>query len=217
MAKKKSKRDELLAVLQATEKRAAELRELLGLPSRGGVVDTQAEVAAFFGVSTHTVDAWRRTSPVALPGERGQYDLKACFEWWLIYGPGRRGKGRPPKGAGDEYDPLMDVDEDTPALERWRLARAQSAEMDLAERRGQIISVELFQRMVEAAFVPLRRFAEEQIKEHGNGTADAWAEAVEEFEKEINSATGESSDNNRTERVSATAEPADSTTTDADS
>jgi phage terminase Nu1 subunit (DNA packaging protein) len=151
MAKKqgaKSKRDELLAALQTAEKQAAGLRDLLGLPQREWIVTTQSQLAAFFGVSTHTIDAWRRTAPVALPGERGQYDLKACFEWWLIHGPGRRGKGRPPKGeAGDEYDPLMDVQDDTPALERWRLARARDAELSLAERQKQIVSGELFQRM----------------------------------------------------------------------
>jgi hypothetical protein len=162
------------------------------LPQREWIVTTQSQLAAFFGVSTHTIDAWRRTAPVALPGERGQYDLKACFEWWLIHGPGRRGKGRPPKGeAGDEYDPLMDVQDDTPALERWRLARARDAELSLAERQKQIVSVELFQRMTEAAFLPLRRFAEEQIREHGNGTADAWAEAVEQFTQEVESVIGQ--------------------------
>jgi len=215
MAKRKSKRNELLSALQTAEKRVAELRDLLGLPPRACVVETQADVAAFFGVSTHTVDAWRRTAPVALPGDRGQYDLKACFEWWLIHGPGRRGKGRPPKG-GDEFDPLMDVQDDTPALERWRLARAKSAELDLAERRQEIISVELFQRMVEVAFVPLRRFAEEQIKEHGNGTADSWAEAVEEFEKEIESVIGQPIDDDGTEAGKAIVESADPSAADAD-
>lgn len=194
MAKRKNTRNELLGALRTAEKRASELRELLGLPPPGCIVETQADIAGFFGVSTHTVDAWRRTAPVALPGTRGAYDLKACFDWWLIHGPGRRGKGRPPKGAGDEYDPLMDVQDDTPALERWRLARAQSAELDLAERQHQIVSVESFQRMVDAAFVPLRRFAEEQIKEYGNGAADAWMEAVDEFRQEIESVIGQSID-----------------------
>ncbi|NQT37806.1 MAG: hypothetical protein HQ581_09975 [Planctomycetes bacterium] len=212
---KKSKRDELLATLRAAEARAAELRDLLGLPLRGWVVDTQAEIATFFGVSTHTVDAWRRTAPVPLPGDRGQYDLKACFEWWLIHGPGRRGKGRPPKG-GDEFDPLMDVQDDTPALERWRLARAMDAELSLGERQKQIVSVELFQRMSEAAFLPLRRFAEEQIREHGNGTADAWTEAVEQFTREIESVIGQPIDSDGADPATAAAEPADSSACDAD-
>ena len=207
----KTKRDELLKALRVAENRAGELRDLLGLPARGCVVETQAEIAKFFGVSTHTIDAWRRTSPVALPGERGQYDLKACFEWWLVHGPARRGKGRP-KGDGD-YDPLMDSPEDTPALERWRLARAKDAEISLAERQQQLITVELFRRMIDVAFVPLRQFAEEQIREHGNGTADAWAEAVDRFTHEIESVIG--TDTNGMPGTPEDAEPADSPATDA--
>ena len=217
MAKRKSKRDELLSALRATETRAAELRELLGLPPRGCVVETQAEVAEFFGVSTHTVDAWRRTSPVRLPGDRGGYNLKDCFEWWLIHGPGRRGKGRPMKGdAGDQFDPLMDVQDNTPALERWRLARAKASELDLAERQHELVSVELFQRMSEAAFLPLRRFAEDQIRQHGSMAHEAWAEAVEAYEKEIKSAIGQSINDDGASGIPATAESPDSEAADAD-
>lgn len=220
MAKKKSaktKRNELLAALQTAEKQVKGLRELLGLPPRGWMVDTQQEVAAFFGVSDRTINAWRRAAPYALPGDRGQYNLKSCFEWWLIHGPGRRGKGRPPgkNGLGDEFDPLMEVEDSTPALERWRLARAKDAEISLAERRGEIVSVELFQRVVEAAFVPLRRFAEEQIKEHGNGTADAWTEAVEQFTREVESVIGQSVDTSGTNPTEAAAGPPEASATDA--
>jgi hypothetical protein len=62
----------------------------------------------------------------------------------------------------------------------------------------------------------LRRFAEEQIKEHGNGTADAWAEAVEEFEKATESVIGQSIDSNGAETVQAVVEPADPAVADTD-
>lgn len=205
----KSKRNELLSALQTAEKKVDELRDLLGLPPRVHVVATQAEVAAFFGVSLHTVNSWRKM-PVPIPGKGGsnnrpgEYDLKACFDWYILHGPGRR-KGK----VSDEYDPLMDVDENTPALERWRLARAQGAELDLAERRGKIVSVDLFQEVMQAAFAPLRRFAEQQIIEHGNGTADAWSEAVDLFEKELIGVIGRARDRD-------TSEPADSPASDAD-
>jgi hypothetical protein len=184
---KKNKRNELLSALRTAEKRVAELRDLLGLPPTGRIVENQSALADFFGVSVRTVDAWRRAAPIALPGKRGQYDLKACFEWWLTHGPGRRGKGRPP---GDAI-----VAEEPESAERLRLARAKEAELRLAEKEGKVISVELFQRMVDAAFIPLRRFAEEQIKEHGNGTADAWTDAVEEFTEEIESVIGKTNHN----------------------
>jgi phage terminase Nu1 subunit (DNA packaging protein) len=210
------KREELEAALQATERKAAELRKVLGLPKRDHTVDSQAEVAEFFGVSLHTVNSWRKQQ-VPLPGksgrnnQAGEYDLKACFDWYIVHGPGRR-KGR----VSDEYDPLMDVEDNTPALERWRMARAKSAELDLAERQGQIVSVQLFQEVMQAAFIPLRRFAESQIKEHGNGTADAWAEAVDLFEKEVEGVVGKSRDSSGEDGVSGPVEPVSSPSTDTD-
>ena len=104
----------------------------------------------------------------------------------------------------------------SPALERQRLARAKKLEWELAEQQGLLISVELFQRTTAAAFLPLRRFAEEQIKEHGNGTANAWAEAVEEFTKEVEGVVGQSIDGDGEGTVSEAAEPSDPTASDAD-
>lgn len=86
---------------------------------------------------------------------------------------------------------------DSPALERQRIARARLLEYELAERRRELISVELLQRATEAAFLPLRKFAEEQIREHGNGTADAWTDAVEEFSRELENVVGIASDSDR--------------------
>lgn len=212
----KSKRNDLLAALRSTEKKAAELRDLLGLPPREHAVSSQADVASFFGVSLHTVHTWRKMSP-PLPGKGGSnnrlgaYDLKACFDWYILHGPGRR-KGR----VSDEYDAMMDVDVDTPSLERWRLARAQAAELDLAERLGQIVSVQLFQEVMQAAFVPLRMFAEDQIKEHGNGTADAWTEAVDLFASEVESVIGQSSNRSGKDGFSKSVEPAGPAAANAD-
>jgi len=97
------------------------------------------------------------------------------------------------KSAHDEMD-LPPGPSDSPAMERWRAARADWAELDLAERRGQVVSVQLIQEAIKEAFVPLRRFAEQQIKEHGNGTADAWAEAVDLFSKELEGVIGKHGD-----------------------
>ena len=91
----------------------------------------------------------------------------------------------------DTGDPEGYALSDSPALERQRIARARLLEYELAERRNELISVELLQRATEAAFLPLRRFAEEQIKEYGNGTADAWKDAVEEFAHEIEHVIGQ--------------------------
>jgi hypothetical protein len=91
-------------------------------------------------------------------------------------------------------DPETYASTSSPAMERQRLARAKILEWELAERQNELMSVELFQRAAASAMTPLRRFAEEQIKEHGNGTADAWNEAIEEFDKEMESVIGQSID-----------------------
>jgi len=102
----------------------------------------------------------------------------------------------------------------SPALERQREARARLLEWELAERRKQLISVELFRTATEAAFVPLRRFAEQQIKEHGNGTADSWRDAVREFTEAIRDALGESIDTDGAGGVPGPAGPATAATAD---
>jgi hypothetical protein len=91
-------------------------------------------------------------------------------------------------------DPETFSTSSSPAMERQRLARAKILEWELAERQKELVSVELLQQVMAASFLPLRRFAEEQIKEHGNGTADAWTDAVQEFEKEIERVIGEPGD-----------------------
>jgi hypothetical protein len=131
----------------------------------------------------------------------GSYDIRAVVQSLIK--------------AQDEADIEAAEGISSPALERWRLARAKDAEITLAERQRQIVSVELFQRMTAAAFVPLRRFAEEQIREHGNGTADAWAEAVEEFEREVEGVIGQSVNVDGANPTEAAVGPAETATPDA--
>lgn len=82
----------------------------------------------------------------------------------------------------------------SPALERQREARAKLLEWDLAERKKQLMSVDLFRTATLAAFANVRAFAERQIKAHGNGTADDWAETIERFERTLDDALGVTSD-----------------------
>lgn len=112
-------------------------------------------------------------------------------------------------------DPSAYSTANSPALERQREARARLLEYELAERRRQLISVELFQAATATAFLPLRKFAEGQIKEHGNGTADTWNEAVEDFAKAIESAIGQPINTDGAGDVSGTTESPDSATSGA--
>lgn len=141
-----------------------------------------------------------------------------------------RGRGRPWQLLGSavvvayaEYlaelttgDPESFSVSSSPAMERQRLARAKLLEWELAERRGELVSTELFRRVIDAAMLPLRRFAEQQIIEHGNGTADAWDDAVGQFEREIRGVIGVPIDDDGETGVSQAAEPTDGPVADAD-
>ena len=84
----------------------------------------------------------------------------------------------------------------SPALERQRVARAKLLEWELAENEKQLVSVELFRRVMSEAFAEVRKFAERQIKEHGNGTAADWKMVVERFGRLIEGALRKSGDTN---------------------
>ena len=111
-------------------------------------------------------------------------------------------------------DPAAFAGSDSPWLERQRRAKALMLERGLAEQERKLMSVELFQRVTEAAFIPLRRFAEEQIREHGNGTADAWADAVHQFKQEVERVI-KPTNRDGAGAVSPTGEPIGSVPTDA--
>lgn len=92
--------------------------------------DTQAGVAKFFRVSGSAVARWALDG---MPGARGQYDLSEILHWLRTQGP-----WRPKAAPADTDDPLLAAG-DSPALERYRLAKAQHAEMDLAARRAELL------------------------------------------------------------------------------
>ena len=113
-----------------------------------------------------------RDAPDAPRNEDGSYNASDLVAWFV-------------ERSSD--DPMAGIVESTPALERWRLARARQAEDDLAIRRRDLVEGDVLDEATGRAFTPIRRFAEEQIKEHGGGTEAAWAEAVEQFRRELES------------------------------
>jgi len=117
--------------------RAKALRAALkGLDEAGGTrllwtAETQGEVAEFFGVSVDTVKNWAKQK---MPGKPRAYRLDQIAIWLRTEGPGSKAL----RLASD--DPLLG-DGDSPALERYRLAKAKHAELDLEHRKGELIDV----------------------------------------------------------------------------
>jgi phage terminase Nu1 subunit (DNA packaging protein) len=117
--------------------RAKQLRAALkGLDEAGGTrlmwtAETQSEVAEFFDVSIDTVKNWAKQK---MPGRPKEYRLDRIAVWLRTEGPGSKAL----KIATD--DPLL-AEGDSPALERYRLAKAKHAELDLEHRKGELIDV----------------------------------------------------------------------------
>lgn len=98
----------------------------------------------------------------------GRYDLRDLVPW--IVDQNRT-------AAGDE---LLTAPADSPALERYRLARAQGAELDLAERVGTLMSVDRFRRVTNMLAAAYRGLGERLAKQYGGDVATQFSETIDE-------------------------------------
>jgi phage terminase Nu1 subunit (DNA packaging protein) len=121
----------------------------------------QAQVAEFCGVSFDTVKSWAKQG---MPGSPGAYDLSAIVQWLRTKGPWRQHL------KVDSDDPLLS-DGDSPGLERYRLAKAAIAELDLEERKGNLLSREKVRAILIRWATIIRRLGERLAKHFGNQAA----------------------------------------------
>lgn len=110
---------------------------------------TQKEVAEFFGKSAATVALWAREG---MPGRRGEWDLSAIQRWL----EGRREETKS-EGEGPR----------SPELERKRKWDADRAEMEVREKRGELISRPEAERIWAARILAMKR----QIRTQGKRLA----------------------------------------------
>ena len=97
--------------------------------------------------------AWRG----APRNQDGSYDARALIAWRLERDI-----------ENSESDPLM-AGSNSPALERFRSARADREELELAVRREQLIDVEEFLTWWDTEIAsPLRKGLDRLQKKHGN-------------------------------------------------
>jgi len=118
----------------ASRKTKAQAGETKG--TQKDIVSTQAEAARRLKVSRSTIHDWLEKGA---PGEEGAYSIKALRAWHKAY------------TAAGETDPMF-AGASSPALERYRLARAKSAELDLLERQGQLRDREEVREMLARFF-----------------------------------------------------------------
>ena len=133
--------------------------------------DSQVELSEFFGVGIDTVKNWAKQG---MPGTRGSYRLDLVAQWLRRDGPWQRWD----RGS-ESADPLL-AEGDSPALERYRLAKAKLAELDLENRKGDLIEVAKCRDLLARWAVVLRRMGERLAKRYGNDASLTVNESLSE-------------------------------------
>lgn len=139
------------------------------------LVGTKAEVARHFGVSERTVSTWLNDGcpgEPAGPGRRGQYDLTTIAAW----------RDLRTAQAGDE---LM-AGPTSPALERYRAARAGLAELDLLERNGTLLDRQKAHEAHARMARILQTLGENLQRHHGPAAQQLLNEALDDYQREAN-------------------------------
>lgn len=148
---------------------------------RLGNVETLREVAEVAGVTPKTVGEWI-LKPDFPKDDDGTYPLFDIGLWRQRQLTDRQPKPRQP--SADE-DPLL-ANGDSPGLERYRMAKAQLAEMDLAEREGKTLLVEAVRAGMAAICLPLRGTFEEIQRRFGPDALKVLNDALTTAERKIN-------------------------------
>lgn len=83
-----------------------------------------------------------------------------------------------------DSDPLLS-DGDSPALERYRLAKAKLAELDLEHRKGDLIDREKCRELMGRWSVIIRRMGERLGKRYGNDATLSVNDSLDECQKVV--------------------------------
>jgi hypothetical protein len=135
--------------------------------------NSQMEVSEFFGVSLDTVANWAKRG---MPGRRGTYRLDVIAHWLRQEGPWKQ-------HAKPNDDPLLNDDGQSDALERYRLAKAKHAELDLDERRSELVDTSKHRDILSRWAQIIRRFGERLAKSYGNDAAVSLNDTLEECDR----------------------------------
>jgi phage terminase Nu1 subunit (DNA packaging protein) len=111
----------------------------------------------------------------------GSYDGLAVAEWSRD------------RAAGDDDDSrLLAAAVDSPALERYRAAKADLAEMQAAERRGQLVDIEAFVNWwTKEPAADIRRATETLRAKFGDAAAQVMVDALAKSDAAIESRQAE--------------------------
>lgn len=140
-------------------------------------VATLAEIAHIYAVSGQTVKQWRADG---MPGKPGKYVLNTVSNWLRTDGPWKP-YTRASAAASTTEDPLL-ADGDSPALERYRLAKAKHAELDLEQRKGDLIDKEKCRDVLGRWGAIIRKMGDRVSKRFGTEANQMIRESLDECE-----------------------------------
>ena len=143
----------------------------------GWQVSTQADVAYVYDVSVQTVQIWLQRG---MPGKSGAYKLRPISHWLKSQNLGPIKTESP-----DPSDTLLAADVDSPGLERYRLAKAAIAELDLEERRGGLMALGKVRTALGRWSAIIRHLGERLAKRYGNEAAESLNDALAECHRVI--------------------------------
>ena len=147
---------------------------------------TRKEAAAFVGVREPNFDQNIRAYLPADAVQRG--DRRRVWIWGpaiiALLTEREREKAKSASSNGDG-DPLMVDGSDSPALERYRLARARIEELNYETRRGKYIPVDQLQQGWHAMANILRDAVARLRRQYGNEAGDLIDEALDDAEQTI--------------------------------
>lgn len=156
-----------------------------------GHVARLEDVADFFEVALQTVKGWRRKDP-PMPdrGEHG-WPLREIIAWLYTVGPRRPEQNT--KFTEEDFELIAGGE--SPALERYRLARAKLAELDLAEKRKEVIAADDVRQMFAIVGGTIRRAGQQLTRRYGPKAFEMLSQALDQADEQIRNMTGDEGEN----------------------
>jgi hypothetical protein len=155
---------------------------------------TIATLAEVFGVSTQHIQKLTRDLPAKIvrPSKKRGTPTWVCgrgfVDWWVARALRRRRDRVPSASTAAEGngDPLLVAEGvASPALEKYREARAALAELDLQERQRDLLPRQAVHEVFGRIASRLRDAGEQLGREHGSEAHDVLTEALDDAEREV--------------------------------
>lgn len=148
-------------------------------------VQTQAQVGRMLNVSTASVQRWMT---IGCPGKEGHYEVVPAIVHWLT----KEGPWKTRRRGTDDADPLLSEAIDTPALERYRTARAKMVELEYEKACRTVMPVEDVREAFAGAAGHLRKLGESLAKQFGPAAQQMLNDGIDEYAQIIAAKFGDS-------------------------